>query len=83
MTFANNIPGFGVEMTFTQDSESVNLRAIVSTSTASENFNRICMPNVQKKPKIYLVQGYSNCDVINGLETVSVQEIATLNNPSK
>ena len=70
-----------VEMYFTQQSEAVELRAIVSSS--AESLNRICLPREEKKPKIYLVQGYSNCDAIRSQETVSALEIATLNNPSK
>ena len=80
--FSSAVPGFSVEMYFTQASEAVDLRAIVSSS-ATESLNRICLPSEAKKPKIYLVQGFSNCEDIRSQERVNVLEIATLNNPSE
>ena len=80
--FTSAVPGFNVETYFTQASEAVELRAIVSSS-ATESLNRVCLPSVAKKPKIYLVQGFTNCEDIQSQETVNVLEIATINNPSE
>ena len=68
-------------MDFKQGNDGVYIHAAVSSS--GESLYRICLPQHKNRPKIYMVEGFSDCSAITSQETVNAKLIATLDNPSK
>ena len=81
LTVNNLTPGLSVQMDFKQGNDGVYIHAAVSSS--GESLYRICIPEPQNRPKIYMVEGFSDCSAITSQETVNAKLIATLDNPSK
>ena len=81
LTVNNLTPGLSVQMDFKQGNDGVYIHAAVSSS--GESLYRICLPEHENRPKIYMVEGFSDCSAITSQETVNAKLIATLDNPSK
>jgi hypothetical protein len=79
--FATGITGLTIKITFTQDGD-FKMHCVVATSpTATEALERFC--TATKKPKIYLVKGFTDCSALSGQTEVEALEVATLNKPSE
>jgi len=50
---------------------------------SGESLYRICLPEHENRPKIYMVEGFSDCSAITSQETVNAKLIATLDNPNE
>merc|ERR1711884_316083 len=77
--------GLSITMTLTQaENNELHMYCNVATDpSATETLIRFCDAPTDKKPKFYLVQGFTDCSAITTEDTVQAQEIATVEKPNE